>query len=153
MYPFFKFKTPIRVTFEDVDSFRVVHNSKYFCYFERGRLEYFRNLGFAGEGENSHKNFEVAIVENYCSYRKAALFDDLLDIHLRVSFMRNSSFQFQYLVTREGGRILLAAGYSNMVYFNREKLKPRAIPPAIKEGIIRFEGEHLGKMTGIPHTG
>jgi acyl-CoA thioester hydrolase len=138
------------VRFEDVDSFKVVHNSKYFCFFERGRLEYLRNLGFVNDGENSIKNFEVAIVENFCAYHKPALFDDLMKIHLRVPFIKNTSLQYQYLITKGKDRTLLTSGYSNLVYFDREAMKPKRIPNEIKLAIQRHEGANLGQMTGKP---
>ncbi|MFC1557482.1 acyl-CoA thioesterase [candidate division KSB1 bacterium] len=150
MHPYFKMKTVIRVPFEDIDAFNVVHNAKYFCYFERGRVEYLRHLGFMDDGDESLKNLEVAIVEHYCSYRKPARFDDDLSIHLRISYLKNSSFQFQYLITRDEESSLLTLGYSNLVFFNSVTLKPKTLNPELRDAVTQFEGDHLGQMTGIP---
>lgn len=150
MHPLFKTKTDIRVAFEDVDAFQVVHNAKYFCFFERGRLEYLRQLGFVNDGPASLSNFEVVIVEHGCVYRKPAVFDDLISVNLRISTMRNSSFQFQYAITRNPDNAILTLGFTNLVYIDRETLKPRPINPDVKEAILKYEGDNLGKNPGIP---
>lgn len=146
----FKFKTEIVVRFEDIDLFGVVNNAKYFNYFERSRIEYLRNLGFVGGGPESVKNFESVVVENYCSYKKPAKFDDILQIHVRISFMKRSSLQFQYYITKNNNTDILSTGFTTLVWYNSVSFKPKPIPDSIKTQISDFEGESLGKMIGNP---
>lgn len=150
MHPYFKVNTDIRIAFEDVDAFQVVHNAKYFCFFERGRLEYLRELGFVNDGPESLSNFEVVIVEHGCVYKKPAVFDDLISVNLRISMMKKSSFQFQYVITRKPENQILTLGFTNLVYIDRNTLKPCPIKPEVKEAVTIFEGENLGKNPGIP---
>jgi len=152
MNPLFKFKTNIRAAFEDVDAFGLVHNAKYFYYFERGRVEYLRHVVFNEAGKQDIIHFEVAVVEHFCSYRKPAHFDDLLTLFLRISYMKNSSFQFQYTNKQKNNDKIIAVGYTNMVYFDSNLLKPKRIESRIREAVFRFEGDHLGQMIGIPQT-
>jgi len=150
MHPFFKMNTAIRVRFEDVDAFQVVHNAKYFYFFERGRFEYLRHLGFVEGGAGSFKNYEVVIVEHGCIYKKPAVFDDILHVHLRVASMKKTSFQFQYVITRGESEEILTLGYTNLVYVDRYTLKPKPITNDVKIAVEGFEGESLGKNPGIP---
>ena len=150
MHPLFRFETVLRVTFDDLDAYKVVHNSRYFCYFERGRIEYLRNLGFITTGEEGLKKIDVAVVENFCSYRNPALFDDLLRVGLRISFIKNTSFQFQYIIERQEDSALTACGYTNLVRVSFPQLQPRKLEKEFKDAVQKFEGNNLGKMTGIP---
>lgn len=150
MHPFFKVNMEIRVAFEDVDSFNVVHNAKYFCFFERGRLEYLRHLGFVNDGPASLNNFEVVIVEHGCLYKQPAVFDDLLTLHLRVSFMKRSSFQFQYALERKRDSTVLTLGYTNIVYIDRKTLKPKPVKEDVRAAVEAFEGGHLMQNPGMP---
>ncbi len=150
MSQLFKLKTDLRVFFEDVDAYQVVHNAKFFCFFERGRLEYLRHLGFVDEGPDCLRNLEVVIAENYCSYKKPAILDDILTVCLRISFMKRSSFQFQYIIIRKNSKELIACGYTTLVCVDRKTLKPTGIKPGVKNAVEKFEGDDLGKNTGIP---
>ena len=150
MRDLFKFETKIRVAFEDVDLFSVVNNAKYFSYFERGRIEYLRCIGFVGEGESSLKNFESVVAENFCSYKKSAVFDDLLTIHIRISFMKRSSMQFQYYISRETDDAILTTGYTNLVWFDTKEKKAIPIRKDMRETVTEFEGDNLGKNPGNP---
>ncbi|MFC1553662.1 acyl-CoA thioesterase [candidate division KSB1 bacterium] len=150
MEELFKFKCSQRVHFDDLDAYKVVHNSKYFCFFERGRLEYLRNLGLVSEGNEGLKRVDVAVVENHCYYKKPALFDEILDIHLRISFMRNTSFQFQYLVKKNSDDTLVAYGYTNMVRVSFPEIKPIPLDGRFKDAVLEFEGENLGVKKGMP---
>lgn len=152
MLPLFRFKTVMRVSFDDLDAYKVVHNSRYFCYFERGRIEYLRNLGCITAGEEGLKKIDVAVVENYCSYRNPAFFDDLLEIKLRISFIKNTSFQFQYIFERQIDSTLIACGYTNMVRVSFPQVKPIKLTKEFIEAVNKFEGNNLGKMTGIPEV-
>ncbi len=87
MNSLFQYKTTHRIEFDDLDAFKVVHNSTYFRFFERGRIEYLRHVGFIPDKEQESKNIKVVVVENYCSYRKPAQFDDVIAINMRANFI------------------------------------------------------------------
>ncbi|MFC1492900.1 acyl-CoA thioesterase [candidate division KSB1 bacterium] len=149
MIELFKFRIEMRIPFEDVDLFRLLHNAKYFSYFEKCRFEYLRNLGLI-YGEESLPNVECAVVEHFCSYKKPARYDDVIEFLVRVSYIRRSSLQFQYILRRKGDEQVLTTGYTNLVWVNFETGKPKTIPPHIKDPVVEFEGDNLNKMPGNP---
>lgn len=150
MLNLFRFKAVQRVAFEDIDYYKVVNNSKYFFYFERARVEYLRKLDFISTRDKGLDKFDVAVVENYCSYRKPAYFDDLLDIHTRISYLKSSSLQFQYIIVRSGDGEKISCGYTNLVRVAFPSLKPRPLDGSFVEKVTEFENENLGKSPGIP---
>ncbi len=146
----FKHKTEIKVQFEDIDAFKVVNNCKYFNFFERARIDYIRTAGTVNNGEDSIENYECAVVENYCSYKKPAVFDDDLTILIRMSFVKRTSLQFQYIIKRYRDNAVIATGYSNLVWVSLKEKKTKVFPPALKKAVIDFEADSLGTMTGMP---
>jgi acyl-CoA thioester hydrolase len=73
------YKSTIRVKYADVDAMGVVYHGNYAQYFEAGRAEAFRNLGY------TYKNFEadgfsLPVVEMKTRFIKPAKYDDLLTI-------------------------------------------------------------------------
>jgi len=145
----FRFKMSLRVSFDDLDAYKVVHNSKYFVYFERARTAYLQNLGLIQDGEKGLDDIDSAVIENYCSYRKPVLFDDIITIYLRVSYLKKSSLQFQYIVTKNNDSVTAALGYTTIVRVLFAQFKPIPFDKRFRDAITAFEGDNLGKMTGI----
>ena len=152
MNSLFQYKITHRIEFDDLDAFKVVHNSTYFRFFERGRIEYLRHVGLIPDKEQGFKNIEVAVVENFCSYRKPAQFDDVIAINLRISYIKKSSLQFQYLIEKDSDGVLIAYGYSNLINVSDPHFKATQFEPEYLRAIETFEGDNLGKMTGIPNV-
>ena len=72
-------KSTIRVKYADVDAMGVVYHGNYAQFFESGRAEAFRNLGY------TYKNFEadgfsLPVVEMKTRFLKPAKYDDLITI-------------------------------------------------------------------------
>ncbi|MBK6338538.1 MAG: acyl-CoA thioesterase [Bacteroidetes bacterium] len=72
-------KSTIRVKYADVDAMGVVYHGNYAQFFEAGRAEAFRNLGY------TYKNFEadgfsLPVVEMKTRFLKPAKYDDLITI-------------------------------------------------------------------------
>lgn len=150
MYPMFRFESIQRVTFDDLDPYNVVNNSRYFTYFERGRVDYLREIGLISGSAGDLEKIDVAVVENYCSYRSPAYFDNVLNVYLRISYIKRTSLQFQYIINRNEDKKLIALGYTNLVRVHFPELKPRSFDNDFKEKVRNYEKGNLGKMTGIP---
>jgi acyl-CoA thioester hydrolase len=150
MHQLFRFKTDIQVTFDDLDAYKVVHNSKYLIYFERGRTAYLQYLRLIPPGEEGLAKIDSVVIENYCSYLKPALFDDVITIYVRISYLKKSSLQFQYILTKNNDTAVIALGYTTLVRVLFSKFKPISFEVAFRHTIISFEGDNLGKMIGIP---
>jgi acyl-CoA thioester hydrolase len=110
-----------------------VYYSNYFVYFEMGRIEYLRNLGFP-YSELEKENIFLAVIEAHCKYRAPARFDDLLIIKTWLSKMKYARVEFCYEIRREGEEKLIAEGSTVLACLD-ENRRPRTIPDKIKKAM------------------
>ncbi|MEO8665380.1 MAG: thioesterase family protein, partial [Ignavibacteria bacterium] len=95
----FKHVTQVRVRTFDVDSQGIVHNINYLKYFETGRVEYRRDLGYTiGKDGIFNDGLKVVVVRNEIDYSSFSYLDDLLNVYTKISWIKNSSFCFEQLI-------------------------------------------------------
>ena len=123
----------VRVRYQETDQMGFVYYSNYFVYFEMGRIEYLRNLGFS-YSELEKENIFLAVIEAHCKYRAPARFDDLLVIKTWLSKMKYARVEFCYEIRREGEEKLIAEGSTVLACLD-ENRRPRIIPDKIKNTI------------------
>ncbi len=123
----------VRVRYQETDQMGFVYYSNYFVYFEMGRIEFLRNLGFS-YSELEKENIFLAVVDAHCKYRAPARFDDLLVIKTWLSKMKYARVEFCYEIRREGEEKLIAEGSTVLACLD-ENRRPRTIPDKIKNTI------------------
>ncbi len=123
----------VRVRYQETDQMGFVYYSNYFVYFEMGRIEFLRNLGFS-YSELEKENIFLAVVDAHCKYRAPARFDDLLVIKTWLSKMKYARVEFCYEIRREGEEKLIAEGSTVLACLD-ENRRPRAIPDKIKKAV------------------
>ncbi len=123
----------VRVRYQETDQMGFVYYSNYFVYFEMGRIEFLRNLGFS-YSELEKENIFLAVIEAHCKYRAPARFDDLLVIKTWLSKMKYARVEFCYEIRREGEEKLIAEGSTVLACLD-ENRRPRTIPDKIKNTI------------------
>ena len=97
----------IRVTYAETDAMGIVYYANYLCWFEIGRTELIRNLGFPYK-KLEEEGVYLPVSEVFCKYLVSAKYDDLLTIETSVDFLRRASIQFRYRILRnEDGRELV----------------------------------------------
>ena len=105
-------ETTVRVRYAETDKMNVVYHGNYAQYFEVGRVEAMRALGY------SYKEMEadgviMPVVELSCKYLRPAVYDDLLTIKTMLKELTtNHKITFQQEVFNEQGKLL--APTSNM---------------------------------------
>lgn len=116
-----------RVRFSETDKMGVTWHGNYFSWFEMGRTELLRQMGIAYKDlENSGTMFAVVSVE--CSYKRPAMYDDLLTLKTRVVRTTPIRIEHEYRLFRGGE--LLAVGKTVLASVDSNgKIKP--IPPKI----------------------
>lgn len=92
----------VRVRYNETDGQGRVHHAQYLNYFERGRVELLRELGY------SYREFEadglmLVVAEMNIQYRAAAEFDDLLLLRTRVEHTGRVRIKHSYELTRTVG--------------------------------------------------
>lgn len=97
----------------------VVYHSNYLIWFEVGRVELMRQLGFTYR-EMEQDGMSLPVAEIKCRYKHPARYDDEITIRTRLGQMRPSLLRFHYDVVRKSDGRLLAEGESVHVVVGRD---------------------------------
>jgi acyl-CoA thioester hydrolase len=121
-----------QIIFGDTDQMGVVYYGNYLRFFEGARASYWRSLG------RSYKDLETAqialpVIEAHCNYKRPALYEDLIEVDVRVGEVRAASLRFEYTVHR--GTDVLADGYTRHAVIGPNG-KPRALPEDMRRLIL-----------------
>jgi acyl-CoA thioester hydrolase len=120
-------ETRLRVRYAETDQMGVVYHSNHFIWFEMGRVELLRQLGFSYKVMESQDECFIAVVDAKCRYRAPALYDEELIVRTVLKNVRESVIHFAYELTRASDSALLAEGETTHIVTNRE-MKIRALP-------------------------
>jgi len=120
----------IRVRYPEVDAMGYLHHSRYFQYFEMGRVELLRSMGHSyADLEKAGIFFAVVKVE--CRYRAPARYDEELTLLTRITKQTTVRIDHQYELKR--GETLLAEASTTIACVNRQgELQP--IPDFLRTG-------------------
>jgi acyl-CoA thioester hydrolase len=129
--------TQIRVRYAETDQMNVVYYGNYAQYFEVGRVESIRQLGY------KYKDLEASgvimpVVEMHVRYLRPATYDDLLTVKtILCELPHDHKVEFLQDVYNEEGKIL-AAGRVILYFLDAVTRKKRIIPAALKEKLAPF---------------
>ena len=117
----------VRVRYAETDQMGVVYHANYLVWFEIGRVELMRSLGFDYGMLEREDGCLIAVVEATARYRLPARYDDELVIRTQVSGARSSLIKFSYSVLRTTDDALLCTGETTHVVVGRD-MKKRTLP-------------------------
>jgi acyl-CoA thioester hydrolase len=117
----------IRVRYAETDQMGVVYHSNYFIWFEVGRVELLRQLGFSYREMEREDGCFIAVVDARCRYKAPARYDDEIVIRTRLKNVRESLVHFGYEAVRETDATLLAEGETTHIVTDAE-MKVTTIP-------------------------
>jgi acyl-CoA thioester hydrolase len=101
----------------------VVYYANHFIWFEIGRVDFLRQLGFEYAAMEREEDCMLPVVEASCRYRAPARYDEELELETRLLNLRTSLIKFGYRLLRHGGGKepqLLAEGETVHVIVNRQ---------------------------------
>ena len=101
------FHTTVRVRYAETDQMGVVYHSNYIVWFEVGRVEMLRQLGFSYQQMEKNDNVHIAVVDVRCRFKAPARYDDVIAIRTRLIHVRDSLLHFGYELARENDGTLL----------------------------------------------
>ena len=129
-----------RVEFHETDRAGIIHFSNYFKHMDTAVAEFFRTLDLPGPltrywGGTEEEEFDWPYVSVSCEFKKPAQFDDLLQIHIFVKKIGNTSMAFEISFTRESEE--LARGQVHVVCCKSVNGEPKShvIPGEIRDKI------------------
>jgi len=117
----------LRVRYAETDQMGVVYHANYFVWFEVGRVELLRQLGFSYRDMESNDGCFIAVVDARCRYKAPARYDDELIVRTHLNNVRESLVHFGYELVRTGDGTLLAEGETTHIVTD-SAMKVRAIP-------------------------
>jgi acyl-CoA thioester hydrolase len=120
--------TPLRVRYAETDQMGIVYYANYFVWFEIGRTDYCRQLGFAYKEMEEHEGLYITVAETRCRYKAPARYDDELVVRTRLAGCRKRVLVFEYAIDRPLDETLVAEGETVHVVTDREG-RPRTLPP------------------------
>jgi acyl-CoA thioester hydrolase len=138
----FRFHSNLRVRNYEIDWQGIVHNATYLQYFETGRIAYLQHLGVQVDIHTIQHSSKVVLVRNELDYRSPARFGELLRIHTRIAFIRNSSFAFEGIMEEETTGRRIAENTAFHVWLDETTDRPRTVPGEFRKAVAAFEGAH-----------
>jgi acyl-CoA thioester hydrolase len=125
-------ETKIRVRYAETDQMGVVYHSNFFIWFEVGRVELLRQLGFTYKEMEQQDQCYIAVVDARCRYRAPARYDEEILIRTHLKNTRKSLIHFAYEAVRASDGTLLAEGETTHIVTDASMNK-RALPEKYQE--------------------
>ena len=121
----------IRVRYAETDQMGVVYHGSYFAWFEVGRVELLRQLGW------SYKTLEASgvslpVIEATCQYRHPARYDDELEIRTTGRMASGVRVEFTYELVRLADARVIATARTLHVPVTKDG-RPCRLPVPLRE--------------------
>jgi len=115
----------LRVRYAETDQMGVVYHSNHFIWFEIGRVELLRQLGFSYRDMEQTDGCFIAVVDARCRYKAPARYDDEVIVRTHLKNVRESVVHFGYeLVRVEDGELLAEGETTHIVTDAQMKIMP-----------------------------
>ncbi|KUG04851.1 4-hydroxybenzoyl-coa thioesterase family active site [hydrocarbon metagenome] len=135
-----KNKTEVRVIYADTDAMSVVYHSNYFKWFEVGRTELLRTIGYPYL-RLEQEGFMLPVIECGCKYVQPAVYDDLLEITTIIKEVKAATILIEYDLCRKGSGQRLVTGFTKHAVTNKS-LRPvrlRSVAPDLYKLLFNNE--------------
>ncbi len=131
-----QFFWPVRVYYEDTDAGGVVYYANYLKFFERGRTERLRALGFEQDEIRATFGVLFAVRSVQVDYLMPARFNDALKVSAAMTDLRRVSVTFDQAIHRaDGGEEILCTARVRVVCLSAADFRPAPIPDHLLERI------------------
>jgi acyl-CoA thioester hydrolase len=117
----------IRVRYAETDQMGIVYHANHFIWFEVGRVEFLRELGFSYRDMEQKESCCIAVVDARCRYKAPAFYDDEILVRTYLKHLRETLLQFGYQLMRVSDGVLLAEGETTHVVTDPQ-MRKRVLP-------------------------
>ena len=146
-------ETKLRVRYAETDKMGVVYHANHFIWFEVGRVEFLRQLGFSYREMEEKDQCFIAVVDARCRYKAPARYDDEIIVRTHLKNVRESVIHFGYELIRKNDGMLLAEGKTTHIVTDA-KMKATALPAkyakAFREAMGKQIGHRIISLPGAP---
>jgi acyl-CoA thioester hydrolase len=120
-------ETRLRVRYAETDQMGVVYHSNHLIWFEVGRVELMRQMGFSYRDLEREEGRFIAVAEVKCRYRAPVFYDEEIAVRTWLKTVRESVIVFRYELLRAENGTLLAEGETTHIVTDA-KMKVAALP-------------------------
>jgi acyl-CoA thioester hydrolase len=131
----FRCSVSIPVRYADIDAQRHVNNVAYFTFMEQARVTYMRQTELWQV--DNFDSIGMIVAKACCDYLSPAYLGETVTVWVRVTYMGNKSFHFDYLLETE--RTKIATGRSIQVCYDYTNQQSIPLPPNWRQTILAFE--------------
>lgn len=126
----------LRVRYGETDRMGFVYYGNYAEYFEVGRVEALRSLGFA------YRSLEddgvlLPVHDMYIRYHRPARYDDPITIRTSITGLPSVRIEFRYEVLSAEGDLLTEAT-TTLVFVDASTMRPRRAPAALMDAFAPY---------------
>jgi acyl-CoA thioester hydrolase len=137
-------ETRLRVRYAETDQMGVVYHSNHFVWFEVGRVELLRQLGFSYRDMESKDGRFIAVAEAKCRYRAPVRYDEEVLVRTELLNVRDSVVHFGYELRRAADGVLLADGETTHIVTDAD-MKIAVLPEKYLSVFRAAVGKRNGK--------
>jgi acyl-CoA thioester hydrolase len=113
---------------------RVVYHANYFVWFEIGRVELLRSLGWSYR-TLEEQGISLPVITATCRYRHPARYDDELEVRTNARLVSALRVGFSYHLMRTADDLLLAEAETEHVPLNSAG-RPCRLPTGLRETFL-----------------
>jgi acyl-CoA thioester hydrolase len=117
----------LRVRYGETDQMGYCYYGNYASYFEVGRVETLRFMGFSYK-ELENAGFMLPVSHFEIDYLRPALYDDELFVTTFITELKGARLFFDYII-KNGKEEVICKGKTTLVFVSKENMRP-VIPPA-----------------------
>ena len=134
-------ETKLRVRYAETDKMGVVYHSNFIVWFEVGRVEMLRELGFRYRDMERDDDCHIAVADVRIRFKAPARYDDEILIRTRLKNVRDSLLHFGYEILRAEDKALLAEGETTHIVVD-SKFEKSALPEKYLNTFAKAAGKH-----------
>lgn len=130
-------KTLFRVRYAETDAMGVAHHANYPVWFEMGRSDLMRQLGYS-YAELESQGFFLMLSDLQVRYQRAARYDQNLQLETRLSEVKSRGVSFGYRLLLDDSShpsnspVILASGETRHISTDRQ-YRPSRLPAEVLE--------------------
>ena len=127
-------ETKIRVRYKDTDRMGVIYYGNYLTYFEVGRAELMRSLGYP-YSRLEKDGYGLVVAEASAKYHANVGYDSMVTIKTAIGEVKGASVRFDYKILSDA-ELLLVTGHTLHACLDSATQKMTRLPGEVKKAMI-----------------
>ncbi|MGB7753406.1 MAG: thioesterase family protein [Candidatus Acidiferrales bacterium] len=144
-------ETTIRVRYAETDQMGVVYHGNYFTWFEVGRVDLCRQLGFEYKKMETEDDSYIVVADAHCRFKRPARFDDLLVVRTKILASQRRTVKFGYEIVHQESREVLATGDTLHVFCDKQG-RPKSLPEKYRKYFTALKGAAHARGEKAAHS-